>query len=62
MRIVVDTNIVFRAILNSNGRIGDLLFNTDDSISFYSCEYLQTELTRHKGKLLKAARKMTESG
>jgi predicted nucleic acid-binding protein len=61
VKVVVDTNIVFSAILNTNGKIGDLLFNSDELFTFYSCEYLQTELIRHKGKLLKAARKMTEA-
>ncbi len=28
MRVVVDTNIVFGAILNSNGLMGELLFNS----------------------------------
>jgi len=29
MKVVVDTNIIFSALLNSNGTIGDLLFNSD---------------------------------
>ncbi len=29
MKIVVDTNIIFSALLKSNGNIGDLLFNSD---------------------------------
>ncbi len=28
MKVVVDTNIVFSAILNSDGKIGDLLLNS----------------------------------
>lgn len=61
MDVVVDTNIVFSAVLNSNGKIGDLLFNLDSSVSFYSCHYLLAEINRHKPKLLKIARQMTES-
>ena len=60
MKVVVDTNIVFSAILNTTGKIGDLLFNSGESFVFYTCEYLKTELIRHKGKLLKATKKMTE--
>ena len=36
MKIVVDTNIFFSAILNTNGKIGDLLLNSDDVFQFYS--------------------------
>ena len=39
MKIVVDTNIIFSAILNTNGKIGDLLLNSDDVFQFYSPDY-----------------------
>ena len=35
MKIVVDTNIVFSAILNSDGHIGELLFNSEEQFEFY---------------------------
>lgn len=41
MKIVVDTNIVFSAILNSNSAIGDLLLNSDKEFQFYSASYLK---------------------
>src|SRR5882762_5736721 len=43
MKIVVDTNIIFSALLNSNGTIGDLLFNSDKDFEFYSCSYMRYE-------------------
>ncbi len=52
MKIVVDTNIVFSAILNSNNTIGDLILNSDANFKFYSVSYLRIELERHKSKLL----------
>lgn len=61
MKIVVDTNIAFSAVLNANGKIGDLLFGSGELFTFYSCDYLQTELNRHKSKMLKVARTMTEA-
>ena len=61
MKVIVDTNIAFSAVLNTNGKIGDLLFNSGELFTFYSCDYLQTELRRHKPKMLKVARKMTEA-
>ncbi|MEQ8364392.1 MAG: putative toxin-antitoxin system toxin component, PIN family [Cyclobacteriaceae bacterium] len=48
---VVDTNIVFSAILNSNGLIGELLFNSEDQFEFYSYEIIIDELTKYKAKL-----------
>jgi len=41
MKVVVDTNIVFSAILNSNGKIGDLLLNSGKLIDFYSVDYMR---------------------
>ncbi|MEI6143793.1 MAG: PIN domain-containing protein [Mariniphaga sp.] len=53
MKIVVDTNIVFSAILNSNGKIGDLLLNSGKYIDFYSVDYLRYEIGNHYDKLSK---------
>lgn len=51
MKVVVDTNIVFSAILNSNGLIGELLFNSEDQFEFFSSEFIIDELTKYKTKL-----------
>ncbi|MDR2801922.1 MAG: hypothetical protein LBB31_01740 [Prevotellaceae bacterium] len=51
MKIIVDTNIVFSALLNTNSRIGRLLLDTRDKIEFYSCKYLQKEIYRHIDKI-----------
>ncbi|MCF8359994.1 MAG: PIN domain-containing protein [Prolixibacteraceae bacterium] len=51
MKIIVDTNIVFSAILNSQSRIGQLLLHSGKSIQFYSPIYLQKELFLHSGKI-----------
>jgi len=53
MKIVVDTNIVFSAILNINSTIAQILIYNHPKIKFYSCDYLQTEILRHREKLLK---------
>ena len=60
MRIVVDTNIVFSALLNAEGGIGALLLNSSHRFEFYSCAYMQTEIERHWLKLLKISR-LTEA-
>ena len=53
MKIVVDTNIVFSAILNSTSRIGQILITSKSNFQFYSCVFLKTELAKHQNKLLK---------
>lgn len=53
MRIVVDTNIVFSAILNSQSWIGQILLHSDKSIKFYSPHYLKVEIQNHFQKIQK---------
>lgn len=52
MKIVVDTNIVFSAILNSTSKIGKILINSKDYFQFYSCDFLRVELLKHRIKIL----------
>lgn len=51
MRIIVDANIVFSAILNTNSRIADLLLNSKGTFDFLAPDYLQTELRKYHGKI-----------
>ncbi len=51
MRIIVDTNIIFSALLNSDGNIGDLLFNSGGVFDFYSCSYMRLEIQKHWQRL-----------
>ncbi|MDR3180553.1 MAG: hypothetical protein LBT61_01320 [Prevotellaceae bacterium] len=51
MKIIVDTNVVFSALLNTNSRIGRLLLDTRSKFEFYSCKYLQKEIHRHIDKI-----------
>ena len=53
MKIIVDANIIFSAILNSNGKIGDLLINSDDYFAFIAPEFLRLEIAKHYKKLSK---------
>ena len=53
MRVIVDTNIVFSAILNSSSKIGKILLHSKGHFQFYSCDYLRTEINRHRKRLLK---------
>lgn len=56
MKIVMDTNIIFSALLNSNSTIGDLLFNSDKHFEFYSCNYLRYEIQKHWERLKKISK------
>ena len=53
MKIIVDANIVFSGILNSNGKIGDLLVNSYSLFSFIAPDFLRAEIFNHYDKLLK---------
>ncbi len=52
-KIVVDTNIVFSAILNIDGNIAKILLSTSNKYDFYSCHFLKEEIFTHKSKILK---------
>jgi len=56
MNIVVDANIVFSGLLNSNGKIGDLLINSSGIFSFIAPNFLRTEIHNHRDKLLKISK------
>lgn len=53
MKIVVDTNIIFSAILNPNGTLGDILLNSFGKFDFFSPTFVLQELNNHKEKMLK---------
>jgi predicted nucleic acid-binding protein len=52
MRIVVDTNIVFSAMLNTNSRIARIILQPKNNFNFYSTERLLTEIEEHSNKLI----------
>ncbi|MCG9881697.1 MAG: PIN domain-containing protein [Bacteroidia bacterium] len=52
MIIIVDTNIVFSAILNVNSRIGRILLGSKNHCQFYTCEFLRVEIINHKKKII----------
>jgi predicted nucleic acid-binding protein len=60
VKVIVDTNIVFSAILNSSSRIGKILLHSKGHFQFFTCSYLRTEIQRHRNKLLKLT-KLTEA-
>ena len=53
MRFIVDANMVFSGILNTNGKIGDLLINSKPHFTFIAPEFLRTEIRTHYPRLVK---------
>jgi len=51
MRIIIDTNIVFSAILNTNSKIARIIFQPKTSLNFYSTTKLKEEIEEHKTKI-----------
>lgn len=50
MRVVIDTNIAFSGILNTNSKISKIILQPKSKINFYSTEQLNTELIKHWNK------------
>ena len=59
-KIIVDTNIIFSCLLNSEGAIGDLIFNSENIFEFYSNQYMRFEIRKHWNKLKKVS-KLTDA-
>ncbi len=52
MKLIVDTNIVFSAIISDKGKIGELLLNKPGGLHFLSPLFLLNELENHAEKIL----------
>ncbi len=49
-KIIVDSNIIFSAILNINSRIGQILITGGDFYEFYAPKYLRHDIGNTKKK------------
>jgi predicted nucleic acid-binding protein len=49
--VVVDTNLIFSALVSNSSRIREILF--ESNLTFYAPDYLITEIFKHKDKLVK---------
>ena len=56
MRVVVDTNIVFSAILNTNSKISKIILQPRSNLNLYSTDQLQYEIAQHWNKLKKLSK------
>ena len=55
-KLIVDSNIIFSAILNVNSRIGQILLTSDRFYDFYAPKYIRDEIFNHQEKLKKIAK------
>lgn len=53
MIFVVDSNIVFSALLNPNSIVGEVLFDIQNQFEFYAPEFLVTEIEKYSDKIAK---------
>ncbi len=56
VKIIVDANIIFSGILNSNGKIGDLLINSKNQFDFIAPDFLRAEIRKHYPKLCRLSK------
>ncbi|MEM6843691.1 MAG: PIN domain-containing protein [Bacteroidota bacterium] len=55
MKVVVDTNVVFSGMLNTNSRIANILLRPKTEYIYYSVKRLRVEMERHSSKLMTLA-------
>ena len=55
-KLIVDSNIIFSAILNVNSRIVQILLTSDKFYDFYAPKYVRDEIFNHQEKLKKIAK------
>jgi predicted nucleic acid-binding protein len=59
VKIIVDTNVVFSALLRTHTIFGQVIFNSHGIFEFYSPHYLKTEIRKHWDKI-KRISKLTD--
>jgi predicted nucleic acid-binding protein len=51
VKFIVDANIIFSGILNTNSKIADLLINSQKYFDFIAPDFLRTEIKKHYQRL-----------
>lgn len=60
MKVIVDANIVFSGILNSNSKIADILINSGEQLIFIAPNFLRIEINKYHSKISKLTGMTTE--
>jgi len=53
IKIIIDSNILFSALLNTNSKIAGIIINGQDFYDFYAPQYARTEILNHRNKIKK---------
>lgn len=53
MKLIVDSNIIFSALLKTRSTFGQIIFNSSEIFEFYSPNRMRTEIRSHWNKLKK---------
>jgi predicted nucleic acid-binding protein len=56
MKIIIDTNVFFSAVLNTNNQIARVILQPKTNIHFYSTDLLLIEIYEHWDKLIKCSK------
>ncbi len=56
MKIIIDTNIIFSALLKTQTTFGHIIFNSDKVFKFYCPHYLRDEIRKHWDRLKKISK------
>ena len=56
MKIIVDSNVIFSALLKTHTTFGQIIFNSADIFEFYSSHNMRTEIRKHWDKLKKLSK------
>jgi predicted nucleic acid-binding protein len=51
VKVIVDANMVFSAMLNTESKIADLLINSGNIFNFIAPDFLRIEIRKHHLKL-----------
>ena len=56
MKIILDSNILFSALLKPDGRIAEIILNPVFPLEKLACHFVYVEIFKHKEKLLKISK------
>ena len=56
MKVVVDTNIIFSALMRTNSKMGEIFFNQNRKVEFFAPELLKIEIDRYFVKLCNSSK------
>ena len=56
MKLVIDTNLLFSAVIRPDGLIAEIILNPKFELQIIGCYFSHIELFKHKAKLVKASK------